>query len=144
MKRTNNILELLKGRREASGLTQGSLATMLGINAAYVSLIESGRRKPSLRLVARLADVLGLNRQEVLLLARPETSALLSQIQTEKRPKPSRSWQRFISNTALLARYRVSKHELQVLEYLSLLGTAISTKEFLVILTLIRDHPNRE
>jgi transcriptional regulator with XRE-family HTH domain len=71
MKRTNNITELLKGRREASGLTQGSLATMLGINAAYVSLIESGRRKPSLRLVARLADVLGLNRQEALLLARP-------------------------------------------------------------------------
>jgi transcriptional regulator with XRE-family HTH domain len=141
MKRTNNIAELMKARREALGLTQGSLAAELGINAAYVSLIESGRRKPSLRLVGRLADVLGLNRQEALLLARPETSALLYRKEAE-RPKPSRSWQRFINNSALLARYRVSKHELQVLEYLSLLGTAISTKEFLVILTLIRDSAN--
>jgi hypothetical protein len=58
------------------------------------------------------------------------------------RPKPSRSWQRFINHTALVARYHVSKKELQVLEHLSLLGTAISTKEFLVILTLIRDSPN--
>jgi transcriptional regulator with XRE-family HTH domain len=143
MKRTKNIAELLKARREALGLTQGSLATKLGINAAYVSLIESGRRKPSLRLVARLADVLGLNRQEALLLAHPETSALLSRKEAE-RPKPSRSWQSFTNNSALLARYHVSKKELQVLEYLSLLGTAISTKEFLVILTLIRDSPNPE
>jgi hypothetical protein len=38
----------------------------------------------------------------------------------------------------------VTKGELQVLEHLSLLGTAISTKEFLAILTLIRDIPERE
>jgi transcriptional regulator with XRE-family HTH domain len=144
MKRTNNIANLMRGRRQALRLTQRSLATKLRINAAHVSLIETGRQKPSLSLVRRLADVLGLNRQEVLLLARPETSALLSQIQTEKRPKPSRSWQRFTNNSALLARYHVSKHELQVLEHLNLLGTTISTKQFLVILTLIRDSPNPE
>jgi transcriptional regulator with XRE-family HTH domain len=50
MKRTNNIAELLKDRREALGLTQGSLATKLGINAAYVSLIESGPAKAVLEL----------------------------------------------------------------------------------------------
>jgi transcriptional regulator with XRE-family HTH domain len=141
MKRTNNIAELLKGRREALGLTQGSLATKLGINAAYVSLIESGQRKPSLKLVARLADTLGLDRQQVLLLAHPEASTLVSRTEAE-RPKPSRSWQRFISHTALLARYRVSKHELQALEHLARLRTTISTKAFLVILTLIRDNKN--
>ena len=143
MKRTNKIGELMKGRRQALGLTQDLLATKLGINAAYVSLIESGRRKPSLKLVGRFADVLGLNRQEVLLLARPETSSLLSRTEAEL-PKPSRSWQRFTNNSALLARYHVSKHELQVLEHLNLLGTTISTKQFLVILTLIRDSPNPE
>jgi hypothetical protein len=47
-------------------------------------------------------------------------------------------------NSALLARYHVTKRELQILEHLSLLGTAISARHFLAILTLIRDIPERE
>jgi hypothetical protein len=85
-----------------------------------------------------------LDRQEVLLLAHPEVSVLLSRTEAEPRPRSPRSWQRFIKNSALLARYRVTKPELQVLEHLSLPGTAISTKEFLAILTLIRDIPEHE
>lgn len=144
MKRTNNLGEFLKARREGLGLTQRSLAQKLGVEASHVAFIESGRRKPSLKLVGRLADTLGLDRQEVLLLAHPEARALLSRTEAEPRPRPPRSWQRFTQNTALLARYHVTTRELQVLEHLSLLGTAISTKEFLAILTLIRDIPERE
>jgi hypothetical protein len=40
-----------------------------------------------------------------------------------------------------LARYHVTKPELQALEQLSLLGAVLSAKEFLAILTLIRDIP---
>ncbi len=139
MKRTRNLGELLKARREGLGLTQRSLAQKLGVEASHVAFIESGRRLPSLKLVARLADALGLDRQEVLLLAHPEARALLSQPESEARKSPPLSWQRFTKNSGLLARYRVTKEELQVLEHLSLLGTAISTKEFLAILMLIRD-----
>jgi transcriptional regulator with XRE-family HTH domain len=144
MKHTRNLGEFLKARREALGLTQRSLAQKLGVEASHVAFIESGRRKPSLKLVARIADTLGLDRQEVLLLAHPEVSVLLSTTESEPRPRPPRSWQRFIHNSALLVRYHVTKPELQVLEHLSLLGTAISAKEFLAILTLIRDIPERE
>jgi transcriptional regulator with XRE-family HTH domain len=141
MKRATNLGEFLKARREGFGLAQRSLAQKLGVEASHVSFIESGRRKPSLKLVARIADTLGLDRQEVLLLAYPEVKVLLSQTEPEPRPRPPLSWQRFTKNSALLARCRVTKRELQVLEHLSLLGTAISTKEFLAILTLIRDIP---
>jgi transcriptional regulator with XRE-family HTH domain len=141
MKHTRDLGEFLKARREGLGLTQRSLAQKLGVEASHVSFIESGRRKPSLKLVARIADTLGLDRQEVLLLAYPEVKVLLSQTEPEPRPRPPLSWQRFTKNSALLARCRVTKRELQVLEHLSLLGTAISTKEFLTILTLIRDIP---
>ncbi len=144
MKRTRNLGEFLKARREGLGLTQRSLAQKLGVEASHVAFIESGRRKPSLKLVARIADTLGLDRQEVLLLAHPEVSVLLSRTEAEPRPRPPLSWQRFTKNSALLARCHVTKRELQVLEHLSLLGTAISTKEFLAILTLIRDIPERE
>ena len=144
MERTRNLGEFLKARREGLGLTQRSLAQKLGVEASHVTFIESGRRNPSLKLVARIADTLGLDRQEVLLLAHPEVSVLLSRTESERRPRPPLSWQRFTKNSALLARCRVTKPELQVLEHLSLLGTAISTKEFLAILTLIRDIPERE
>jgi transcriptional regulator with XRE-family HTH domain len=143
-KRTTNLAKLVKARRQALGLTQHSLAQRVGIETSYVALIESGSRKPSLNLIIRLADALGLGRQEVFFLAHPEARAFLSRTGPEKRSKTSPSWRRFTKNSALLARYHVTSHELQVLEHLSLLGTAISIKEFLAILTLIRDIPPRK
>jgi transcriptional regulator with XRE-family HTH domain len=124
------------------GLTQRSLARKLGIEASHVAFIEGARRMPSLRLIARLADTLGLDRQDVFLLAHPEVRGLLSRPESEALKCPPLSWQRFTKNSQLLARYRVTKEELQVLEHLSLLGTAISTKAFLTILMLIRDIPD--
>jgi transcriptional regulator with XRE-family HTH domain len=141
MKQMNKLGDFLKTRREALGLTQRSLAQKLGVEASHVAFIESGRRKPSLKLVARLADTLGLDRQELLVLAHPEAKALLTVNQTESPKKSTPSWQRFIKDHALLARYHVTKRELQVLEHLSLLGTALTSKEFLAILTLLRDIP---
>jgi transcriptional regulator with XRE-family HTH domain len=144
MKRTRNLGEFLKARREALGFTQRSLARKIGVEASHVAFIEGGRRKPSLKLVARIADTLGLYRRDVFLLAHPEASVLLSQTESEPRQRPPLSWRRFTRNSALLARCHVTRRELQILEHLSLLGTAISTKEFLAILTLIRDVPEHE
>lgn len=141
MKNTHELGGFLKSRRKALGLTQRTLAQKLGVEASHVAFIESGRRKPSLKLVARIADTLGLDRQEVLLLAHPEAKALITQPKPEPSKKTAPCWQRFIDDRALLARYHVNKRELQVLEHLSLLGTGLSAKEFLTILTLIRDIP---
>jgi transcriptional regulator with XRE-family HTH domain len=142
MKRTTTKLgELLKARRASLGLTQRSLAQKLGVEASHVAFIESGRRRPSLKLVARIADALGLDRQELLILAHPEARDLIRQTQSAASEKPPISFQRFAENTALLARYFVNERELQVLLQLSFLGSAISTREFLTILALIRDMP---
>jgi transcriptional regulator with XRE-family HTH domain len=141
MKDTNKLGEFLKTRREALGFTQRELAAKFGVEASHVAFIESGRRRPSLKLIARMADVLGVDRQELLVRVRPEAKALLVETANEPSPKGIPSWQRFIKDHALLARYHVTKRELQVLEHLSLLGTALSAKEFLAILTLIRDIP---
>jgi transcriptional regulator with XRE-family HTH domain len=144
MKVSNKLGEFIKTRREALGLTQRALAQKLNVEASHVAFIESGRRKPSLKLVARIADTLGLDRQEVLLLAHPEAKALLTNTNPEPPKKSTPSWERFIKDHALLTRYHVTKRELQVLEHLSLLGTALSAKEFLAILTLIRDIPEKK
>jgi transcriptional regulator with XRE-family HTH domain len=141
MKNTNQLGETVRTRREGLGLTQRSLAQKLGVEASHVAFIESGRRKPSLKLVARLADSLGLDRQNLLILAHPEARALIAEAKPESRGKAVPSWQRFVNNQVLLARYHVTDRELRVLKDLSLLGTVNSAKEFLAILTLIRDIP---
>jgi len=142
MENNNHLRETVRSRREGLGLTQRSLAQKLGVEASYVAFIESGRRKPSLKLVARLADTLGLDRQNLLILAHPEAKALIAEANQPKRRKGSPSWHRFIENHELLARYHITDRELRVLEDLSLLGTVRSAKEFLAILTLIRDIPS--
>jgi transcriptional regulator with XRE-family HTH domain len=141
MKNTNKIGELLKTRRETLGLTQRSLADKLGVEASHVAYIENGQRRPSLKLVGRIADTLGLDRQQILILAHPETRELLTTRNSESGTKMSPCWKRFIKARELLAWYHVTNRELQVLEHLSLLGTELSAKDFLAILTLIRDIP---
>ena len=140
MKDLNQFGDTIKRHREALGLTQRSLAQKLGVEPSHVAFIESGRRKPSLKLLARFADVLGLDRQDLLIQAHPEAKGLIAATQPERR-KTSPSWRRFIENKQLLGRYNVTDRELRALEGLSFLGTVDSAKEFLAILTLIRDIP---
>jgi len=142
MKNTNQLGQLVRSRREGLSLTQRSLAQKLGVEASHVAFIESGRRRPSLKLIARLADIFGLDRQNLLILAHPEAKELIAEAKQEKQRKAPPSWQRFIENHELLIRYNVTDRELRALENLSLLGTVRSAKEFLAILTLIRDIPS--
>ena len=140
-KNTNEFGHWIRTRREGLGLTQRSLADKLDVEASYIAFIESGRRKPSLKLVARLADILGLDRQDVLVLAHPEAKELINEPKSDAQKKVTPGWQKFIKNEELLAGYHVTHRELQALEQLSLLGSVRSPKEFLAILTLIRDIP---
>jgi transcriptional regulator with XRE-family HTH domain len=144
MKMSDRLGAMVRIRREGLGLTQHSLARKLGVEASHIAFIESGRRRPSLKLIGRLADILGLDRQDLLITAHPEVSELIAETKREKRPDASLTWQRFIGNQQLLARYNVTVGELRVLENLSLLGTVRSAKEFLAILMLIRDIPTNK
>jgi transcriptional regulator with XRE-family HTH domain len=57
--------QIIKQKRLELALTQRELANQLGVKASHVAYIESGRRKPSLTLIRRIADALGLDRQEI-------------------------------------------------------------------------------
>jgi transcriptional regulator with XRE-family HTH domain len=46
--------------RTASGIKQGVLAKNLDISANYLSLIENGKREPSISFLRRLASELGV------------------------------------------------------------------------------------
>ena len=113
------------------------------MESGHLAFIESERRKPSLKLLARLADVLDLDRQGILIQAYPEAKQLIAEQEQENGRKSPPSWRRFIENKQLLVRYNVTDRELRALEGLSFLGTVQSAKEFLAILTLIRDIPSK-
>jgi transcriptional regulator with XRE-family HTH domain len=100
MKNTNQLGKLVKTHREGSGLTQRALAQELGVEPSHVAFIETGRRKPSLKLVARLADILGLDRQNLLILAHPGAKVLVSEAKPDTPRNTTPSWQRFIKTTS--------------------------------------------
>jgi len=129
----------LKARRNALRLTQQSLARKLGVKASHIALLENGRRRPSLGLAVRLAAALAVDGRDLLQLAYPEIRALISPI--PKRTKLDRSWQRLFKNSTLLARYYVTRQELEVLEHLGMLGGKLTVKRLLAILLLVRDTP---
>jgi len=52
-------------------------------------------------------------------------------------------WQRFVDDRVLRERYHITPREIQALKHLSLLGYVLTQREFLAVLSLIRqsdDH----
>lgn len=72
LRREETLGQVLKARRRALGLTQRELALQLGVKPGHITYLEAGRCRPSLSLLGRLADVLGLTREPLFLLAHPE------------------------------------------------------------------------
>lgn len=59
----------IKHFREARGMTQEALASKSMLSRAYVANIEAGRKAPSMRAVARLAEALTV--PQVAIIAEP-------------------------------------------------------------------------
>lgn len=59
----------IKVARSVAGLTQRELAAKVGITPSYLSLIEAGRRSPTLPTVERIARCIGLPVHLLFLLA---------------------------------------------------------------------------
>lgn len=57
----NKIGDVLKSAREKAGLTQLKLSGMVGVSRAYYADVERGRYTPSLKVLSRLADILGID-----------------------------------------------------------------------------------
>jgi len=140
----SSFREILKQERRANSLTQAELARKIGVDTSHIASIEIGRRKPSADLVARIAEALNLDARDLLLLARPETRAFIrvKQSAVQKENDPGQAWRKILEDRAMLRRYQVSERELKALKQLNLLGYALSKREFLTIVTLLRRQPH--
>lgn len=57
----------IKKERLALGLTQRELADAIGITVPYMSKIEAGKETPTEEKIVKVAEVLGLNADELIL-----------------------------------------------------------------------------
>jgi transcriptional regulator with XRE-family HTH domain len=76
----------LREFRTAKGLSQEGLAHEAGVDRSYVSLLERGIKSPTLRMVFRLAGILGVSAAE--LVAKTEAGM---KVATPAGAKPSKS-----------------------------------------------------
>jgi transcriptional regulator with XRE-family HTH domain len=56
----NELIKILKERREAMKVTQENLAGLSGVGLRTLKQFESGKGNPTLLTLQKLADVLGL------------------------------------------------------------------------------------
>ena len=129
---------LIKEARNSLRLTQRDLAAMVGVKASHIAYIEGGQRNPSLALLRRLADTLGLNRRELLFMIHPDAKHLTDEPTGDDRATSTDGWRVFSTNQPLLKRHRVTPAELKVLRQVSALGPVSNPRNFLFILNSIR------
>ncbi|HVN28322.1 MAG TPA: helix-turn-helix domain-containing protein [Candidatus Binataceae bacterium] len=128
----------IKMAREELRMSRQALADRIGIHAAYISYIERGLRRPSIELLNKLAEELGLEAETLVLLAFPELREVLARRIEKKPAKKDDAWERFVSNRALLARHKVSPEEMGILKRVAMLGRVPSVDHFLFVLNAIR------
>ena len=144
MKKKTTLGAMIREARQSHGLAQRGLAAAVGVKASHIAYIEGSRRRPSLPLLRKLAQVLGLDRRELLFLSYPDTKFMIeygTRSGVAKRGKGA--WEQFASNRAMLKRYGITRGELKVLKQVSLLQNVCSAKHFLFVLNAIRQAGER-
>ena len=131
--------QVLKQARQSLGLSQQTLARMLGVRASHVGYLEQGRRRPSLKLLKSLADTLGVDKERLFLLSHPEAKDLIDDNASKRRSSGKRNaYQELVADKAALVRYNVTSKELKVLSHITLLGSVLQPRDYLFILNSIR------
>jgi transcriptional regulator with XRE-family HTH domain len=70
--------QVIRDRRLQLDLAQEEVARRIRTSTPYIGHLESAKRHPSETIVTRLAEVLGLDRNELFSLAKPRAHAILS------------------------------------------------------------------
>ena len=127
--------EVIRRRRRDLNLTQEEVASRIKTSTPYVGHLESGKRHPSDRIVARLAEVLGLDNRELFFLANPRAQALLS---AEPERAEGSALEQFRKTDQLRRIHNVSNDEMNMLSQVALLGEIRSSRDLIYILNTVR------
>ncbi|PZE19236.1 helix-turn-helix domain-containing protein [Paenibacillus xerothermodurans] len=66
----NIIAQRIRAFRKLKGFTQNELADQLDVSIAILGAIERGTRKPDAKIIAKISEVLGIDPEELLPVAK--------------------------------------------------------------------------
>lgn len=130
-----NFGEVIRDRRRQLDLTQREIARRIRTSTPYVGHLESGKRYPSDQVLSRLAEVLGLDRGELFLLANPHAAALL---EPDAAPGKQQGWEEFRKNQRLHRLHDVAPDEMELLSKVARMGEVHASRDFIYILKAVR------
>jgi transcriptional regulator with XRE-family HTH domain len=133
--RSSPFGKLIRERRRLLNLTQEDLARRIRVSMPFVGHLETGHRRPSEKTIAKLAKVLGLDQQELFLLANPGTRDFFRSVPQDS---TGSAWEQFKRDRQLHRAHKISLTEMSMLERAALLGEAESPEDFIFILNTVR------
>jgi transcriptional regulator with XRE-family HTH domain len=139
--RATSLGTMLRQRRRQFEITQQQVARRVGVRANYIGYLERDLRRPSPAVLARLARVLDLDREELFFLANPQVRKFINTHATH--PERQSAWEEFRGDKRLHSRLGITPAELKVLQHASALGPAHCSRDYLFILQAIRQALQR-
>jgi DNA-binding XRE family transcriptional regulator len=138
--KTRNFGRIIRERRRQLDLTQEDVARRIKTSVPYIGHLEAAKRHPSEKVLAKLANVLGLDLRELFFLANPATRVLISE-----QPKSSEvsAWDAFVKDDKLRKIHSITEQEMAILSGVAMLGDVRSPGDFLFILNAIRQALGR-
>ncbi len=130
-----NFASLIRRQRRQLDLTQEEVARRIGTSIGYITLLETGRRHPSEKVITKLAKVLGLDQRELFFSANPSTERLVYE---QAKPSGRSVWEEFSKDDRLRKIHGISDQEMRTLSQIALMGDVRSSRDFLFILNTIR------
>jgi transcriptional regulator with XRE-family HTH domain len=136
----NAFGQRIRARRRALDLTQEEVARRMGTSTPYVGHLESAKRHPSEKIVVKLADILGIDRAELFLLANPQAEAIISE---SVKASDTSAWNEFRQDSRVHRLHNITSEEMSILSRLALMGKVRSSRDFLFVLNTIRQAIGR-
>jgi transcriptional regulator with XRE-family HTH domain len=137
---TRNFGPVIRERRRQLDLTQEQVARRINTSVPYVAHLEAAKRHPSRKVVAKLADALGLDARDLFLLANPTVGSLISE---QQKSDGTFAWDAFIKDEKLRNIHNITDQEMQTLSQVAMMGDVRGPRDFIFILNTIRQALGR-
>ncbi len=138
--RVRTFGNVVRERRRQLDLTQEDVARRIKTSVPYIGHLEAAKRHPSEKVVAKIANVLGLDPRELFFLANPRVRVLISE-----QPKSSgvSAWDAFVRDEKLRRIHNITDQEMAALAKVAMLGDVRSPRDFVFIFYSMRQALGR-
>ncbi len=130
----------IRERRRQLDLTQEEVGKRIGTSTPYVGHLESGKRHPSEKVIARLRDVLGLSGRELFFLANPGAHELVNGSSPDHRRA---AWDEFRRDPRIRRAYNIAADEMDLLGRVAAMGEVRAPRDLIYVLVAVRQALGR-